>query len=270
MSTSTSEIHWKILKNPCRGVWKPSAGSFILLSMNKIELFNNPEFGNVRVVMDDANEPWFCACDVCTALKLANGRKAVTDHVHKDDVTNRYPIVDNLGRTQHPTFVNVSGLFALVFGSKVKKAVEFKHWVTSEVLPSIYKTGSYTLPTLTTEQKEMIRYAEACDICDRKEGFRALAKKIRFTTNMKIDARHVKAWMHDNGYLCSANGLSDYPTELALMLGLMIVRMPWNEIRYDRTPAKGKTRIKFTPKGARFFVNKMTDALMESNMPTKV
>lgn len=165
---------------------------------------------------------------------------------------------------QKLTFVNESGLYSLILGSKHKKARDFKYWVTSEVLPSIRKTGSYSLSNLSDEQREYIRYAEACDVCDRKEGFRALAKKIRFTTNMKIDARHVKAWMHDNGYLCSANGIADYPTELALTLGLMIVRMPWSEIRYDRTPSKGKTRIKFTPKGARFFVNKMTDALMES------
>lgn len=237
--------------------------------MNKIELFNNPVFGDIRVVMDEKGEPWFCACDVCNALKMTNGRKAVADHVHKDDVTNRYPIVDSLGRTQYPTLIKESGLYSLVFRSKVPMAERFERWVTSEVLPSIRKTGSYSLPMLTTEQKEMIRYAEACDVCDRKEGFRALAKKIRFTTNMKIDARHVKAWLHDNGYLCSANGLADYPTELALTLGLMIVRMPWSEIRYDRTPSKGKTRIKFTPKGSRFFVNKMTDALMEANMPTK-
>lgn len=232
--------------------------------MNDIELFSNPALGSVRVVMDEKGEPWFCACDVCNALKLTNGRKAVADHVHKDDVTNRYPIVDNLGRIQYPTLIKESGLYALIFRSKVPMAERFERWVTAEELPSIRKTGSYPLPGLTVEQKEYIRYARACDVCDRKEGFRALAKKIRFTTNMKIDARHVKAWLHDNGYLCSAHGLADYPTEMALAMGLMIVRMPWSEIRYDREPSKGKTRIKITPKGARFFVNKLTDVLMEN------
>lgn len=232
--------------------------------MNKIELFNNPDLGNVRVYIDDDGAPWFCACDVCKALEYTNGRKAVADHVDTDDVTNRYPILDNLGRTQHPTFINESGLYALIFGSKVEKAKAFKRWVTSEVLPSIRKTGSFSIPTHTVEEQEYIRYAQACDACDRKEGFTALAKKIRFTANMKIDARHVKAWLHDNGYLCAAHGMPHYPTELALSLGLMMVRMPWNEVRYDREPSRGRTRVKITPKGARFFVNKMTDALMET------
>lgn len=235
--------------------------------MNNLQLFNSPEFGDVRVVMGAENEPMFCACDLCRALEYVNGRDVVRRRVDERDVF----LIDTPTKNQHGAvvvqkiiFVNESGLYTLILGSRNKKAKAFKYWVTSAVLPAIRKTGSYSLSNLTTEQREMMRYAEACDVCDRKEGFRALAKKIRFTTNMKIDARHVKAWMHDNGYLCSANGITDFPTELALTLGLMIVRMPWSEIRYDRAPAKGKVRVKLTPKGARFFVNKMTDALMET------
>lgn len=242
---------------------------FYLCIMNKLQLFNSPEFGEIRVSMDADGEPLFCACDLCRALEYANGRDVVRRRLDERDVflidtptKNQYGVVV----VQKITFVNESGMYTLVLGSRNKKAKPFRRWVTSEVLPTIRKTGSYSLPKMTDEQQEYLRYAQACDACDRKEGFRALAKKIRFTTNMKIDARHVKAWMHDNGYLCSANGVADYPTELALTLGLMIIRMPWNEIRYDRTPAKGKIRVKVTPKGARFFVNKLTDVLMSDKL----
>ena len=93
----------------------------------------------VRAVVIDG-EPWFVASDVCSALGHTNTSKAVADHVHDDDKYNH-----SLGLPgKDPLMVNESGLYALIFGSRLEAAQKFKRWVTSEVLPSIRKTGSYS------------------------------------------------------------------------------------------------------------------------------
>ncbi|MDE7122416.1 MAG: hypothetical protein K2O42_09690 [Oscillospiraceae bacterium] len=81
--------------------------------------------------------------DVAKVLGCTNPRKALKDHVDKDDVTKRYPITDSLGRIQKVSIINESGLYSLVLASRLPAAKKFKHWVTSEVLPTIRKTGSY-------------------------------------------------------------------------------------------------------------------------------
>lgn len=120
--------------------------------MNDIKIFNNPQFGSVRTT-GTPEEPWFCATDVCKALGYTNGRKAISDHVDTPDVTKR-DIGVQTGlkadgtpslQTMSVTFVNESGLYALIFGSKLPSAKAFKKWVTSEVLPSIRKTGQYSI-----------------------------------------------------------------------------------------------------------------------------
>ena len=111
--------------------------------MNELQIFNNEEFGKIRTVTID-NEPWFVGKDVATALGYSNSRKALADHVQEDDkgVTK----CDTLGGKQDLTTINESGLYALIFGSKLESAKRFKHWVTSEVLPTLRKTGSYEMP----------------------------------------------------------------------------------------------------------------------------
>lgn len=106
-----------------------------------VQIFNNPQFGAIRVSKQD-NDALFCAADICSALGYTNGRKAVSDHVDVDDVTKR-DTIDNLGRTQQVTYINESGLYSLILTSKLPTAKQFKHWVTSEVLPMIRKTGGY-------------------------------------------------------------------------------------------------------------------------------
>lgn len=108
------------------------------------QIFKNPEFGAVRT-LGTSEKPLFCAADVCAALGYANGRKAVADHCDEDDVTKR-DTTDNLGRTQQTTFVNESGLYSLIMGSKLETARKFKRWVTSDVLPTIRRTGGYQIP----------------------------------------------------------------------------------------------------------------------------
>lgn len=107
---------------------------------NELQLFQNPDFGGVRGLMIDG-EPWLVGKDVALVLGYCNSRKALADHVDKEDkgVTK----CDTLGGTQDMTIINESGLYSLIFSSKLPNAKKFKHWVTSEVLPAIRKTGQY-------------------------------------------------------------------------------------------------------------------------------
>lgn len=103
--------------------------------------------------------PLFVAVDICSSLGYANSSKAIKDHVDPEDLI-KSEIIDNLNRIQTVNCVNESGLYALIFGSKLESAKRFKRWVTSEVLPAIRKTGRYEAPTtLTTEELYEIRKA---------------------------------------------------------------------------------------------------------------
>lgn len=120
--------------------------------MKELQIFNSKEFGDIRTVTID-NEPWFVGKDVATELGYAKPLNALSTHVEKDD-SLKQGITDSLGREQETIFINESGLYALIFGSKLDSAKRFKRWVTSEVLPAIRKTGSYQ-KSLTPQ--EMLR-----------------------------------------------------------------------------------------------------------------
>lgn len=112
--------------------------------MNEMQVFNSPEFGEVRTI-EENGAILFCGSDVAKALGYTNPSKAINDHC-RGDLTKRYPIVDALGRTQGAIFIPESDLYRLVFSSKLPTAEKFTDWVTKEVLPSIRKTGGYALP----------------------------------------------------------------------------------------------------------------------------
>ena len=112
--------------------------------MNEMQVFNNPEFGEVRTI-EENGAILFCGSDVAKALGYTNPSKAINDHC-RGDLTKRYPIVDALGRPQGAIFIPESDLYRLVFSSKLPTAEKFTDWVTKEVLPSIRKTGGYALP----------------------------------------------------------------------------------------------------------------------------
>ena len=117
--------------------------------MHNLRIFKSKEFGQVRTVTID-NEPWFVGKDVATALGYKNTKDALATHVEDCDKIvgsqNATPsIKDSMGRKQYPTWINESGLYALIFGSKLESAKRFKHWVTSDVLPAIRKTGGYQM-----------------------------------------------------------------------------------------------------------------------------
>lgn len=108
--------------------------------MNELTIFENEEFGQIREITID-NEPWFVGKDVALVLGYSNPSKALSDHVDKEDKLNNESL-SSLGQ-RGGWLINESGLYALIFGSKLDSAKRFKHWVTSEVLPSIRKTGGY-------------------------------------------------------------------------------------------------------------------------------
>lgn len=108
--------------------------------MNEIQIFNNPEFGEIRTVMIEG-EPWFVGKDVCRALGYADTYSGVRKNVDAED--KRGCPVGSTSGTQEMIVINESGLYSLIFGSKLESAKKFKKWVTSEVLPSIRKNGSY-------------------------------------------------------------------------------------------------------------------------------
>lgn len=115
-----------------------------LLLPPEVTVFKNPvhpEFGNLRTIEIDG-EPWFVGKDVAAALGYTKERNALDKHVDKDDALKR-GVTDSMGRTQQMTIINESGLYSLILSSKLPSAKEFKHWVTSEVLPSIRKNGAY-------------------------------------------------------------------------------------------------------------------------------
>lgn len=121
--------------------------------MNEIKLFTNKEFGEIRTMNID-EEPWFVGKDVAEALGYSNASKAVSTHVGEEDRILKVLEADsqngNVVKTQ-TALINESGLYALIFGSKLESAKRFKHWVTSEVLPAIRKTGSYQKPMSPVE-----------------------------------------------------------------------------------------------------------------------
>ena len=111
--------------------------------MNEITIFQNQEFGAIRTIRGEQGEPLFCAKDVCDALGYKQTHKAVKRHVDEGDGMKR-PTPTTSG-VQTMLYVNESGLYALILSSKLESARRFKHWVTSEVLPSIRKNGGYMI-----------------------------------------------------------------------------------------------------------------------------
>ena len=135
----------------------------------QVAVFENPEFGTVRTATDEKGEPWFCAKDLCDVLGYKNSSCAVNQHVRSSDVAkryvarlakNRFGVCEGKMQVVQMIFVNESGFYALVLGSKLTTAVKFKDWVTSVVLPQIRKTGGYIPVKEGESEEETIRNAE--------------------------------------------------------------------------------------------------------------
>ena len=135
----------------------------------QVAVFENPEFGTVRTATDDKGDPWFCAKDLCDVLRYKRADLAVKQHVRSSDAAkrcvariakNRYGECNGKMQVVPMIFVNESGFYALVLGSKLASAVKFKDWVTSVVLPQIRKTGGYIPVHEGESEEETIRNAE--------------------------------------------------------------------------------------------------------------
>lgn len=130
---------------------------------NEIAIFDNEEFGQVRV-MGTPENPWFVASDVATALGYKKPRNAVKDHVDDEDKTTALIQGSGSNYKTNAILINESGVYALIFGSKLERAKKFKRWVTSEVLPAIRKQGYYGIShELTDAVKQLAdQYGTIC------------------------------------------------------------------------------------------------------------
>lgn len=251
--------------------------------MHELKIFESPEFGTVRTVTING-EPWLVGKDVAEALGYSNTRDALDRHVDTED---KNTVANPDGKRGNPnmTIINESGLYALVLSSKLPTARRYKHWVTSEVLPSIRKHGLYataeTVERLLSDpdfvirlfteikaEKEMRQQLEAeaaanapkVLFADSVEASKTsilvfdLAKLIR-QNGVDIGGQRLFAWMRDNGYLVRRKG-ADYnmPTQKAMEMGLFEVKETAithadGHISVNRTP-------KVTGRGQVYFINK--------------
>ena len=125
--------------------------------MNELQIFSNEEFGEIRTVTID-NEPWFVGKDVAAILGYANPNEAIQDHIDKEDKLNSKTLSSfdlDLGQ-RGGWFINESGLYSLILSSKLESAKKFKHWVTSEVLPSLRKSGGYIMNQVFVVQANLL------------------------------------------------------------------------------------------------------------------
>ena len=232
-------------------------------------VFCNPQFGQIRTT-GTSEYPFFCAADVCRALGYSNSRKAVVDHCESEDVTKRDTLTSK-GR-QLLTFINESGLYSLIFCSKLETAREFKHWVTSEVLPSIRRNGAYmtdaTIESIIADPENGIRLLMA--LKDERRMRRIAEEKAAVADAMPIEAlasilrqngvdtgkHRLYRWMRDNGYLGTHGQGRNIPGRQYVEEGLFIV----NTSTY---PVGGeicsRTVALVTRKGMQFFMDKFID-----------
>ena len=126
--------------------------------MNDLQIFSNEEFGEIRTVTID-NEPYFVGKDVANTLGYQNGSRDINRHVDEED--RRKVMIFDGNQNKETIIINESGLYSLILSSKMPNAKKFKHWVTSEVLPSIRKTGSYRSNREGIPLKEQVESLQA-------------------------------------------------------------------------------------------------------------
>ena len=255
--------------------------------MNDIQVFNSEQFGEIRTA-GTAQEPIFCAADICRALGYANGRKAIADHCEEGDVTKRDTPTSS--GVQSMTFVNESGMYSLIFGSKLESAKQFKKWVTSDVLPSIRKHGMYAteatvesmlndpenailmlqayqrerkerlaaqqqvekLEAQAIEDKPKIIYADAVKGSTSSCLIGELAKMIA-QNGYPIGEKRLFQWLRDNHYLCSYGERFNQPYQQYIEQGLFTMKQ--NVFSVDGE-MRTRNTTKVTGKGQIYFINK--------------
>ena len=171
--------------------------------MNELQIFKDERFGEVRTTTING-EPWFIGKDVAEMLGYSNPRKAIIDHVDTEDkVVDGVTIRDSIGREQKPILINEPGLYSLILSSKLPSAKEFKHWVTSEVLPKIRKHGGYISGEEHMNDDELL--AQAVLVAQRKLEERTAQLD---AANKKIERLEPKAAYFDT--VASADGSTSF------------------------------------------------------------
>ena len=193
-----------------------------------ITIFQSPEFGNIRTMRDEKGEPLFCAKDVCDALGYDQTHKAVKRHVEEGDGTKR-PTPTTSG-IQQMLFINESGLYSLILSSKLDGARRFKHWVTSEVLPSIRKQGGYMVAR--ADEPDEVIMARALQIMHatlmrRDEELALLRPKAEYADKMLDAVSCFTTTQLAKGMGLAQNRISSYPD----MFGALHTtsRLVWTE-----------------------------------------
>lgn len=244
--------------------------------MNKIKVFENPEFGSIRTV-EQNGEPWLVGSDVAKALQYTNPAKAIRDHVYCDDKLTERIVLS--GQNREAIFINESGLYSLILSSKLPTAKQFKRWVTSEVLPSIRKTGGYISGQENMSDSELMakallvaqrqikqrdaRIAEmqpkalfADSVCASKTSILIgeLAKILKQNGVENMGQNRLFEWLRNNGYLIRRKG-TDYnmPTQRAMDLKLFEIKETVVN-HADGHQTTNKTP-KVTGKGQVYFIN---------------
>lgn len=243
--------------------------------MNNIQLFNNPEFGQIRTITDN-DGIYFVGKDVAQALGYSNQRDALARHVDDEDkgVVKR----DTPGGVQDVTTINESGLYSLVLSSKLPSAKRFKRWVTSEVLPALRRQGGYMLANanetpeqimaralkiadealkrkdaLIEEMKPKAMFADAVGASDNTCLVGELAKMLR-QNGVDIGANRLFKRLRNEGFLGKYGSNYNVPTQRSMELGLFrikeaTIRHPDGHVTLRRTP-------KCTGKGQCYFMKR--------------
>ena len=235
------------------------------LSINQnIMGFSKEEFGEVRTLVEGENI-WFCLIDICKALGLSNPSKVINDF--PDDLTNSYPILDNLGRFQNMTFVNESGLYRTIFKSRKEKALEFQDWVCSEVIPSIRKHGAYitdevlkndkklneTIQAIKEEYKEKIDFADAF-LASEDSAYIAVFADYLTKNGVKMGRNQLFKWFKDKKVLVM-HGDDYFPSARYMKMGLFDLEA--STISKGNGRKKINHTVKITPKGMKYFMEKI-------------
>lgn len=252
--------------------------------MNELQIFENEEFGSVRTITKD-NEPWFVASDIAKAL----GYRMASDLARRIDEDDKGThIMSTQGGEQAMLIINESGFYSAILGSNLESAKRFKHWVTSEVLPSIRKNGGYISGQETLTDEELMAKAllvannkikERDAIIERQQSKIEADKpktifadavstshtsilvgdlaKLICQNGVQIGQKRLFDWLRDNGYLIKCGMSRNMPMQRYIEQGLFevkesTVQNPDGSVRITKT-------TKVTGKGQIYFVNKFME-----------
>lgn len=251
---------------------------------NAVELFNNREFGDLRI-MDEGGRTMFCAKDIACALGYSNSRKAIADHCK--GVTKRYPL-QTAGGMQELVFISEPDVLRLIVSSKLPQAQAYERWVFDEVLPSIHRTGGYIAAKADeTPEEVMARALRIADDTMRRQKARIdameaeaaelrpkaifadavaasdgtclvgeLAKMAR-QNGVPIGQNRMFAWLRDGGWLGKSGCNRNVPTQRSMEMGLF--RVKETAVTHSDGRATVTRTPKVTGKGQAYFMAKLVE-----------